>query len=114
MQKRLAVAQTELEEKHADDIKKAREEGAADAAASLAQQTEEISQLEAKIAKLEAEKAKLSNTALMEFRMLCNQLQETNIKIEKLIDETHKKDAELSLKMGDALRHLLTDEFRYF
>ena len=94
--------------------KKAREEGAADAAATLAKNAEDIAMLQEEIERLEAEKEKLSNTSLMEFKVLCDQLQDVNIKIEALIDTTHKKDAELADKMGQALMHLLTEEFRYF
>ena len=56
----------------------------------------------------------MSNTALLEFKVLCDQLQDINIKIEKLIDNTKNKDPELSIKMQDALIHLLTEEFRYY
>lgn len=103
-----------IEEALPDLEKKAREEGAADAAATLAKNAEDIAMLQEEIERLEAEKAKLSNTSLMEFKVLCDQLQDINIKIENLIDATHKKDGELADKMGQALMHLLTEEFRYF
>ena len=107
VQKRLAEAAAELEEKHADDIKKAKEEGAADAEASLGQMTDEIMRLEAQIEKLESEKAKLSNTSLMEFKVMVDQLQDIYFKINDMITEQNERDPELGLKMQNALKNLV-------
>lgn len=106
VQKRLAVAAAELEEKHADDIKKAKEEGAADAAASLGQMSNEIRRLEAEIEKLEADKAKLSNTNLMEFKVLCDELQDILEKASNIIDDQNDKDPEIGGKMIAALKQI--------
>ena len=101
VQKRLAIAAAELEEKHADDIKKAKEDGAADAAASLGQMSEEVNRLEAQIEKLEAEKAKLSNNGIMKYGLLCEQLQETYKKIKAVMaaeeDETNVEKMKIGL-----------------
>lgn len=101
VQKRLAEAAAELEEKHADDIKKAKEDGAADAAASLGQMSEEVNRLEAQIEKLEAEKAKLSNNGIMKYGLLCEQLQETYKKIKAVMaaeeDETNVEKMKIGL-----------------
>jgi len=118
-QKALEAAKDEevrkgIEDSRAEIEQKAREDALAESAAEIAKNTDEIMMLQAEVEKLEAEKAKLSNTSLMEFKVLCDQLQDINIKIEALIDATHKKDAALADKMSQALMHLLTDEFRYY
>lgn len=106
--------QKAVEEGKADIEKKAKDDALAEVSATLGQNAEDINRLEAEVERLEAEKAKMSNTALLEFKVLCDQLQDINIKIEKLIDNTKNKDPELSIKMQDALMHLLTEEFRYY
>lgn len=118
-QKALEAAKDEevrkgIEESRAEIEKKAREDALTESATEIAKNTDEIMLLQETVEKLEAEKAKLSNTDLMEFKVLCDQLQDINIKIEALIDATHKKDAELADKMRQALMHLLTEEFRYY
>ena len=118
-QKALEAAKDEeirkgIEESRSEIEKKAREDALTESAAEIAKNTDEIMLLQETVEKLEAEKAKLSNTSLMEFKVLCDQLQDINIKIEALIDATHKKDAELADKMRQALMHLLTEEFRYY
>ena len=118
-QKALEAAKDEeirkgIEESRSEIEKKAREDALQESAAEIAKNTDEIMLLQETVEKLEAEKAKLSNTSLMEFKVLCYQLQDINIKIEALIDATHKQDAALADKMSQALMHLLTEEFRYF
>ena len=93
-----------IEEAKADIEKKAREEGAADAAVTLAQNAEDIKALQAEIEKLEAEKAKLSNTALMEFKVYVDQLQDIYDKLNDMITEESLKDEELGAKMQMALQ----------
>ena len=87
--------------------KKAKEEGAADAAAALAQNAEDIAALQAEIERLETEKAKLSNTSLMEFKVLCDQLQDIVGKIKILIGKTRDDDDSLAAKMEGALTQLI-------
>lgn len=87
--------------------KKAKEEGAADAAAALAQNAEDIAALQAEIERLETEKAKLSNTSLMEFKVLCDQLQDIVGKIKILIGKTRDDDDSLAVKMEGALTQLI-------
>ena len=96
IQKRLAEAGAELEEKIRADAQK-------DAENALKEKASAIQALEAQVSALEAEKAKLSNTALMEFKVLCDQLQDTYIKINELID---KQDDEFAQKMYRALAKL--------
>ena len=100
VQKRLAEAAAELEEKHADDIKKAKEEGAADAEASLGQMTDEVMRLEAQIEKLESEKAKLSNNGIMRYGLLCEQLQDTFKKIKDVMAKEEDGDTAEKMKIG--------------
>lgn len=100
VQKRLAEAAAELEEKHADDIKKAKEEGAADAEASLGQMTDEVMRLEAQIEKLESEKAKLSNNGIMRYGLLCEQLQETFKKIKDVMAKEEDGETVEKMKIG--------------
>lgn len=107
VQKRVEAASVEL-------TNKAKEEAFAESEAELKKNVENIKGLEEQVEKLEAEKAKLGNTDLLEFKVLCDQLQDINIKIEAIIEKVHKKDGELASKMQDALRNLLTEEFRYF
>lgn len=101
VQKRLETAAAELEEKHADDIKKAKEDGAADAAASLGQLSEEVNRLEAEKEQLEAKIAKLSNNGIQEYGLLCKLLQDTFKKIKDVMakeeDETNVEKMKIGL-----------------
>lgn len=100
IQDRLAKASAELEEKaKADAHAKAEEE--------LQKQKEQISHLTEQVEKLEAEKAKLSNTSLMEFKVMVDQLQDVYFKINDLITEQNEHDPELGLKMQNALQKLI-------
>lgn len=111
-QKELEAAKDEevqkgIEEAKADIEKKAKEEGAADAAAALAKNAEDIEILQAEIEKLEAEKAKLSNTALMEFKVYVDQLQDIYDKLNDMITEESLNDEELGTKMKTALQMVI-------
>ena len=96
-----------IEEALPEIEKKAREEGAADAAATLAQNTEEIMRLTEEVEKLEAEKAKLSNNALMEFKLYVDQLQDIYYKINDIITEQNLHDEDLGAKMQAALQKIV-------
>ena len=96
-----------IEAVKADIEKKAKEEGAADAAAALAQNAEDISRLESEIERLEAEKAKLSNTALMEFKVYIDQLQDIYIRLNDMISEESINDEEMGGKMRAALKTII-------
>lgn len=96
-----------IEEALPEIEKKAREEGAADAAATLAQNTEEIMRLTEEVEKLEAEKAKLSNNALMEFKLYVDQLQDIYYKINDIITEQNLHDEDLGAKMQTALQKIV-------
>ena len=111
-QKELEAAKDEevqksIEEAKADIEKKAKEEGAADAAAALAQNAEDIQILQAEIEKLEAEKAKLSNTALLEFKVLADQFQDVYWKMNEIITEQNEKDPALGAKLQGALEKIV-------
>ena len=111
-QKELETAKEEeirkgIEEALPEIEKKAREEGAADAAATLAQNTEEIMRLTEEVKKLEAEKAKLSNPALMEFKVYVDQLQDIYYKINDIITEQNLQDEDLGAKMQAALQKIV-------
>jgi len=94
-----------IEEAKADIEKRAKEEGAADAAAALAKNAEDIGILQAEIEKLEADKAKLSNTSLMEFKVYVDQLQDVYWKINEVI--TDEEDEQLQEKLRGALQKVI-------
>ena len=100
IQDRLAKASAELEEK-------AKADAHAEAEEELQKQKEQISHLAEQVEKLEAEKAKLSNTSLMEFKVMVDQLQDVYFKINDLITEQNEHDPELGLKMQRALQKLI-------
>lgn len=100
IQDRLAKASAELEEK-------AKADAQAEAEEELQKQKEKISHLTEQVEKLEAEKAKLSNTSLMEFKVMVDQLQDVYFKINDLITEQNERDPELGLKMQNALQKLI-------
>ena len=100
IQDRLAKASAELEEK-------AKADAHAEAEEELQKQKEQISHLTEQVEKLEAEKAKLSNTSLMEFKVMVDQLQDVYFKINDLITEQNERDPELGLKMQNALQKLI-------
>lgn len=100
IQDRLAKASVELEEKAKADAR-------AEAEEELQKQKELISRLTEQVEKIEAEKAKLSNTSLMEFKVMVDQLQDVYFKINDLITEQNERDPELGLKMQNALQKLI-------
>ena len=100
IQDRLAKASAELEEK-------AKADAHAEAEEELQKQKEKISHLTEQVEKLEAEKAKLSNTSLMEFKVMVDQLQDIYFKINDMITEQNEHDPELGLKMQNALQKLI-------
>lgn len=100
IQDRLAKASAELEEK-------AKADAHAEAEEELQKRKEQISYLTEQVEKLEAEKAKLSNTSLMEFKVMVDQLQDVYFKINDLITEQNERDPELGLKMQNALQKLI-------
>ena len=97
IQKRLAVAGTEIEEKARADAQKEAEN-------ALREREAAIQSLEAQVSALEAEKAKLSNTALMEFKVYVDQLQDIYNKLNDMITEESLADEELGSKMRTALQ----------
>lgn len=100
IQDRLAKESAELKEK-------AKADAHAEAEEELQKQKEQISHLTEQVEKLEAEKAKLSNTSLMEFKVMVDQLQDVYFKINDLITEQNERDPELGLKMQNALQKLI-------
>lgn len=111
-QKALEAAKDEeirkgIEESRSEIEKKAREDALTESAAEIAKNTDEIMMLQETVEKLEAEKAKLSNTSLMEFKVLCDQLQDIVGKIKILIGKTRDDDDSLAVKMEGALSQLI-------
>lgn len=98
-----------IEESRAEIEKKAREDALTESAAEIAKNTDEIMLLQETVEKLEAEKAKLSNTDLMEFKVLCDQLQDIVGKIKTLIDRTRDKDNALALRMTEVYTQLIDE-----
>ena len=100
IQKRLAEAGVELEEKiRADTQKEAENE--------LKEKADTIQALEEQVSTLEAEKAKLSNTALMEFKVYIDQLQDIYIRLNDMISEESIHDEEMGEKMRAALKTII-------
>ncbi len=100
IQKRLAEAGTELEEKARADAQKETEK-------ALKEKTEAIQSLETQVSALEAEKAKLSNTALMEFKVYVDQLQDIYWKINEIISEQNEEAPDVGAKMQGALQKIV-------
>ena len=96
-----------IEEAKADIEKKAKEAGAADAAATLAKNAEDIEMLQAEIEKLEARQAMLSNTSMLEFKVYVDQLQDIYFKICDIITEENLKDEATGAKMQAALQKIV-------
>ena len=100
IQKRLAEAGAELEEKiRADTQKEAENE--------LKEKADTIQALEERVSTLEAEKAKLSNTSLMEFKVMVDQLQDIYFKICDLITEENLHDEDTGAGMQAALQKVI-------
>ena len=100
IQKRVEAVSIEL-------TNKAKEEAFAESEAELKKNVESIKTLEKTVERLEAEKAKLSNTALMEFKVYVDQLQDIYFKISDIITEESLHDEQTSEKMRAALRMIV-------
>ena len=96
-----------IEAARPDIEKHAAEKALADVSATLGQNAEDINRLEAEIEKLEATNAKLGNTALMEFKVYVDQLQDVYFRINDLITEQSSVDEEVSAKMQAALQKIV-------
>jgi chromosome segregation ATPase len=97
VQKSIEAVRTEI-------VKKAKDDAYAESAADLEQNAKDIRNLQERIETLEAEKTKLSNTALMEFKVYVDQLQDIYDKLNDMITEESLKDEELGAKMQMALQ----------
>lgn len=97
VQKSIEAVRTEI-------VKKAKDDAYAESAADLEQNAKDIRNLQERIETLEAEKTKLSNTALMEFKVYVDQLQDIYDKLNDMITEESIKDEELGAKMQMALQ----------
>ena len=111
-QKALEAAKDEeirkgIEESRSEIEKKAREDALQESAAEIAKNTDEIMLLQETVEKLEAEKAKLSNTSLMEFKVLCDQLQDIYYKINDLITGERERDEAYGIKLQAALQKIV-------
>lgn len=100
IQKRVAEAGAEREAEIRADAQK-------EAETALKEKAEAIQALEMQVSKLEAEKEKLSNTALMEFKVYVDQLQDIYFKINDIITEQNEEDPEAGFKMQRALETLI-------
>ena len=96
-----------IEESRSEIEKKAREDALTESAAEIAKNTDEIMLLQETVEKLEAEKAKLSNTSLMEFKVLCDQLQDIYYKINDLINGERERDEAYGIKLQAALQKIV-------
>lgn len=113
--KKLKAKQKELEAAKDEEVQKAIEgkvseieaKAKADAEAhsqELLDRTQrQVKDCMEQIEKLEAEKTKLSNTALMEFKVYADQLQDVYWKMNEIITEQNEKDPELGAKLQGAL-----------
>ena len=99
--------QKSIEEVKTDIVKKAKDEAHAEFVADLEQNAKDIKQLQEEIERLEAEKAKLSNTALMEFKVYVDQLQDIYFKINDIITEQNEAAPEIGHKMQKALQKVV-------
>ena len=100
IQKRLTEAGAEIEEKARADAQKEAEN-------ALREREAAIQSLEAQVSALEAEKAKLSDTALMEFKVYVDQLQDIYYKLNDMITEECLTNEEVGAKMKGALQTVI-------
>lgn len=96
-----------IESKTAEIEEKAKADANAASEEEIRKAQEQISYLAEQVEKLEADKAKLSNTSLMEFRVLCDQLQNIYWQINELITEENLHDEATGAKMQAALRKVI-------
>lgn len=111
-QKELEAAKDEevqksIEEAKTDIVKKAKDEAHAEFVADLEQNAKDIKQLQEEIEHLEADKAKLSNTALLEFKVLADQFQDVYWKMNEIITEQNEKNPALGAKLQGALEKIV-------
>ena len=111
-QKELEASKDEEVRKRVEEVSieltnKAKEEAVAESEAELKKNAEEIRLLEETVAKLEADKAKLSNTALMEFKVYVDQLQDIYFRICDIITEENLHDEEAGARMQAALQKVV-------
>ncbi len=93
-----------LEEASAELTNKAKEEAFAESEAEIRKHIENIESLEEQVKQLEAEKEKLSNTNIMTFKVLTDELQDILEKIDGVIDDQNEKDPEVGAKMAAGLK----------
>jgi hypothetical protein len=98
IQKRVAEAGAEREAEIRADAQK-------EAETALKEKAEAIQALEQHISKLEADNAKLSNTTIMEFKVLADQLQDVYWKINEVI--SNEEDDQLQEQLRGALQKLV-------
>ena len=96
--------QKSIEEVRPEIEKKAKEDALAEVSATLGNNAEEITRLENEVERLEAEKAKLSNTNIMVFKVLCDELQDIFEKISNVIEEQNEKDPLIGEKMMTGMK----------
>jgi len=111
-QKELEAAKDEevrkkVEEASAEMKEQAQADAQKEAENALKEQADTIQALKGKVSALEAEKAKLSDTALMEFKVYTDQLQDIYFKISDIITEECLHDEETGEKMRAALRMIV-------
>ena len=99
--------QKKVEEVSAELASKAKEEAFAQSEAEIKKNRESIEMLEKQVSQLKAEKEKLSNTALMEFKIYVDELQDVYWKINEIITEQNSADPELGSKMQAALQKIV-------
>ena len=117
--KKLKAKQKELEAAKDEEVQKALEgkvseieaKAKADAEAHsqelLDRTQKQVKDCMEQIEKLEAEKAKLSNTALMEFKVYVDQLQDIYWKINEIITNQNEEDPDIGAKMQGALQKIV-------
>ena len=93
-----------LEEASVELTNKAKEEAFAESEAEIRKHIENIESLEEQVKQLEAEKEKLSNTNIMTFKVLTDELQDILEKIDGVIDDQNEKDPEVGAKMAAGLK----------
>ena len=93
-----------LEEASVELTNKAKEEAFAESEAEIRKHIENIESLEEQVKQLEAEKSKLSNTNIMTFKVLTDELQDILEKIDGVIDDQNEKDPEVGAKMVAGLK----------
>ena len=109
IQAKLDKAKEDLKKQKAKqkELEAAKDEAHAEFVADLEQNAKDIKQLQEEIEHLEADKAKLSNTALLEFKVLADQFQDVYWKMNEIITEQNEKDPALGAKLQGALEKIV-------